>query len=93
MSATNSSTNTSSVVPTDYIPTPTLLNNPPAAASQPIWNTTTIIGAVFAILAVILGIPGAILAYKKLRNRKATRKNGKSPTTLSHCCSVTNTMQ
>jgi hypothetical protein len=89
MSPTSSNTSTPSVFPNDYLPTPTLLNSPLVPISQPTWNPPIIIGALFAILAVILGIPGAILAFKKLRNRKATRNNGKSPayTFISTFCS------
>ena len=44
------------------------------STSTPTWDPAIITGAVFAIMAVVLGIPGAILAIKKLRtSRSATQ--------------------
>ncbi|KAF2452137.1 hypothetical protein P171DRAFT_479147 [Karstenula rhodostoma CBS 690.94] len=37
------------------------------ANSPSVWDTPIIIGAVFAILAILLELPGAILAVKELR--------------------------
>ena len=53
--------------------TASTINNPST------WNSPIIIGAIFAILAVIVGIPSAILALKTLQSRKRN-KQGKSIT-------------
>jgi hypothetical protein len=76
MSPTSSNTSTSSVFPTDSFPTSTLLM-PPAVANQPIWSTPVILAALLALAAIFIGIPGAILASKKLRKPKAGGSNGK----------------
>ncbi|KAJ4351353.1 uncharacterized protein N0V89_006693 [Didymosphaeria variabile] len=52
--------------------TPILATN--ATANNPTtWNTPIIIGAISAIMAVIVGVPGAILAVKKIQGRKRKR--------------------
>jgi hypothetical protein len=45
------------------------------------WSPPIIIGAAFAIFAVILGIPGALLATKKLQRRQDSNE-GKAPLVL-----------
>ncbi|KAF2647681.1 hypothetical protein K491DRAFT_292389 [Lophiostoma macrostomum CBS 122681] len=44
------------------------------AANPTTWSTPVIVGAIFAILAVILGVPGAILAVMKLQSRTRARR-------------------
>jgi hypothetical protein len=55
---------------------------PPTVANQPIWSTPVILAALLALAALFIGIPGAILASKKLRKRKAGGNNGNSPALL-----------
>jgi hypothetical protein len=50
--------------------TTNLRTNAPSAWDTPI----IIIGAVFAVIAVILGLPGAILAIRNLRGHSSARK-------------------
>jgi hypothetical protein len=38
-----------------------------------------ILAALFALFAIIIGLPGALLAFKKLRKRKTGGNSGKSP--------------
>jgi hypothetical protein len=38
-----------------------------------------ILAALFALFALVIGLPGALLAFKKLRKRKTGGNNGKSP--------------
>ncbi|KAK7186147.1 hypothetical protein PSPO01_07959 [Paraphaeosphaeria sporulosa] len=47
-------------------------------------TSTVIIGSVFAVLALITGLPGAILAVKKLRGRSCI-KHGTHISILSVC--------
>ena len=37
------------------------------------WNVPVILGALLALLAVVIEVPGAVLAIHKLRNRKCLR--------------------
>jgi hypothetical protein len=37
-----------------------------------------ILAALFALFAIVIGLPGALLAFKKLRKRKTGGNNGKS---------------
>jgi hypothetical protein len=67
---------TSSVALSTALSTSTLVPPLVDSGSNSTWDTATTIGVVFAILAVSVGIPGALLATKKLRSlRRANTSN------------------
>lgn len=51
--------------------------NPSADGGQ--WSIPIILGVLLALLAIVIGVPGAVLALQKLRNRKCTSLVCKQP--------------
>ncbi|OAG09536.1 uncharacterized protein CC84DRAFT_1212955 [Paraphaeosphaeria sporulosa] len=46
-----------------------------SAANPPTWNTAIVTSTVLAIIALLLGIPGALLAVIKLRRPKRAKRD------------------
>jgi hypothetical protein len=44
--------------------------NPSTSADAGQWSIPVVLGVLLALFAVIIGVPGAVLAIHKLRNRK-----------------------
>lgn len=63
---------------TTNLPAPISTDLPSTADCPTTWSNPVIISTIFVILAIIIGIPGAVLAIKKIQRRRSEAiSNGK----------------